>query len=88
MIHLQGGGGGDSITSSTKSKIKIRLVLGAWCLVCFVLVTAYSSVLTSFIMAPDYTILISSLRELIENKEPNPVVVDNLGIIGFIQVKL
>jgi len=81
-----GGGGGDHISSSSKSKIKIRFVLGAWCLVCFVLITAYSSVLTSFIMAPHYKLFISSLRELVENEEANPVIVQNVGIVGFIQV--
>jgi hypothetical protein len=44
----------------------IRFLTGAWCLSCFVLVTAYSSVLVSFLTAPDhiYTPLVNSVNEL------------------------
>jgi hypothetical protein len=44
----------------------IRLLTGAWCLTGFVLVTAYSSVLISFVTAPDsfYMVLINSVYEM------------------------
>ena len=40
---------------SNNQKLGVQLFAGAWCLSCFVLVTAYSSVLISFLTAPDNT---------------------------------
>ena len=46
-------------------KLVIRLMVGAWCFACFVLITAYSSVLISFLTAPDtYKPIINSISEL------------------------
>ena len=46
-------------------QLVIRLLVGAWCLTCFVLITAYSSVLISFLTAPDtYKPIINSINEL------------------------
>ena len=46
-------------------RLIIRFLTGAWCLTCFVIVTAYSSVLVSFLTAPDsYKPLIESVNEL------------------------
>ena len=57
----------------------MQLAMGTWCLMCFVLVTSYSSVLTSFIMAPRYQPLISSINQLAKSKVANPVVINGLG---------
>ena len=53
-------------TMCTSKKLMIRLIIGAWCLLAFVLVTAYQSVLVSFIMAPGIEPpLIKSLSDLV-----------------------
>ena len=41
-------------------KMAIRLAAGTWCLACFILVTAYSSVLVSYIVAPNLKPIIDS----------------------------
>ena len=54
---------------------------GAWCLVSLVLVLAYSSTLTSFIMAPHYKPLVNSIQELAEKLEYiEPIVLKGLGM--------
>ena len=46
-------------------RLAIRIVAGAWCLTCFVLVTAYSSVLISFLTAPEnYKPMVNSINDL------------------------
>jgi len=43
----------------------IRFLTGAWCMTCFVLVTAYSSVLVSFMTAPEiYKSIINPVNDL------------------------
>jgi len=46
------------------SKFVIRLAAGTWCLACFVLVTAYSSVLISFVVAPNLKPIIDSVKDI------------------------
>lgn len=41
-----------------------RLVAGAWCLAAFVLVQAYSGTLTSFILSPNQSPVISSIWDI------------------------
>lgn len=48
----------------SSKKLAIRLVAGAWCLACFVLVTAYSSVLISFIVSPNLKSIINSIHDI------------------------
>ena len=45
-------------------RLAIRIVAGAWCLTCFVLVTAYSSVLISYIVAPNLKPIIDSFDDI------------------------
>ena len=45
-------------------KLAVRFLAGAWCLTCFVLVTAYSSVLISFVTSPNYKPLVNSIYDL------------------------
>lgn len=45
-------------------KVSVRCLAGAWCVTVFLLVTAYCSVLTSFITSPNYKPLINSIRDL------------------------
>ena len=64
----------------------MRLVGGAWCIVAFVLVTAYSSVLTSFITAPHSLPLVETAKDVAEKPNVNPVTVRALGIDFIISV--
>lgn len=68
------------------NKLKMRIAMAAWCLLCFVLVTCYSSVLISFIMAPHYQSLISTVKELAEIENISPVVVRGFAIDKLIPV--
>jgi hypothetical protein len=45
-------------------KLPVRLVAGVWCLSCFVIVTAYSSVLISFIVSPNLKPIVSSIQDV------------------------
>lgn len=45
-------------------KVSVRCLAGAWCVTVFLLVTAYCSVLTSFITSPNYKPLINSIEDL------------------------
>ncbi len=78
-IHI----GGYNLHSKT---LKMRIVIGAWCLMCFFLVISYSSVLISFIMAPHYQPSINNVYELAEKKDINPVVVNGLGADTYISM--
>ena len=80
-IHI----GGYHLHSKT---LKTRIVIGAWCLMCFFLVTSYSSVLISFIMAPHYQPLINNIQDLVvdNKKDINPVVVSGLGADAHISM--
>lgn len=56
-------------------KWKLRLAVGAWLLSAFVLITAYSSVLFSFILAPHFNLLIENVQELAERSDVNAIFV-------------
>ena len=46
-------------------QLAVRFLTGAWCLACFVLVTAYSSVLISFLTASEtYKPIVNSINDL------------------------
>ena len=52
----------------------IRLLGATWCLGCFFLATAYSSVLLSFLLAPDtYKPIINSINELPFKRDIQPL---------------
>lgn len=53
--------------TSRDQKLIIRFLAGAWCTACFVLVTAYSSVLISFVTSPNYKPMIHSLHDIPKN---------------------
>jgi len=58
------GGAANSAIGNTR-KLFIRFLTGAWCLTCFVLITAFSSVLVSFLTAPEpYKPIINSVNDL------------------------
>ena len=68
----------------------IRLLGATWCLGCFVLATAYSSVLLSFLLAPDtYKPIINSINELPFKRDIQPTVTKDLvaDVIFKVQVK-
>ena len=44
--------------------LSIRVLAGAWCLSCFVLITAYSSVLISYIISPNLKPVIDSVYDI------------------------
>ena len=84
VLHTSIYIGGYNLHSKT---LKTRIVIGAWCLMCFFLVTSYSSVLISFIMAPHYQPLINNVYDLADNKKDiNPVVVSGLGADAYISL--
>lgn len=55
--------------SSLSQKLAIRILAGAWCISCFILITAYSSVLISFVTSPYYKPLINSIYDFPKNAE-------------------
>ncbi len=75
-------------TLGLRKCLKLRLVMGAWCLVSVCLITAYSSVIVSFVMAPHYRPLVDTVKQLAENEDINPLVVKNMGVDIFILVCL
>lgn len=52
----------------------IRFLAGAWCVSCFVLITAYSSVRISFVTSPYYKPIIDSIYDLPQNSSVKLVV--------------
>ena len=64
----------------------MRLISGAWCLSALVLTTAYCSVLTSFIMAPQYKPLVDSVEELADNDKVDLVIQKGLAVDVMIMV--
>ena len=66
-------------------ELGIRLLTGAWGVVGFVIVTAYSSVLISFVTAPDsfYTALTNSVYDL-PNKPHVRLTVENDRFIDIL----
>lgn len=59
--------------------LMIRFLTGVWCLTCFVLVTAYSSVLVSFMTAPEiYKPIINSVNDLPTKRDIKVTVTRNL----------
>lgn len=44
--------------------LAIRILVGTWCLACFILIRAYSSVLTSFIVSPNLKPVIDSIEDI------------------------
>ena len=63
---------------SKNRQLAVRLLAGAWCLACFVLVTAYSSVLVACITAPDkFKPIINSINDLPNKPEVHVVVNKN-----------
>lgn len=70
--NLSSEKGGNYISGS---KWKLRWAVGAWLLSAFVLITAYSSVLFSFILAPQFKPLIRNIQELAERNDVSPVFV-------------
>ena len=47
-----------------------RLLIAAWCLVAIVLVNAYTSSVTSFLMAPRYHVLLDSIDDVEKFSRP------------------
>ena len=72
---------------SKNRQLAIRFVAGAWCLACFVLVTAYSSVLIACITAPDkFKPIINSVNDLPNKPEIQVTVNKNLFLDVLFQV--
>jgi len=72
---------GSLVGSAVKNyrQLAIRIFTGAWCLVGFVLVTAYSSVLISFVTAPDpFKLILNSIGDLLTNHNIKLIVNKNL----------
>lgn len=75
------GGFANGTLGNINRQLTIRFLTGAWCLTCFVLVTAYSSVLVSFMTAPDsYKPIINSVNDL--PAKPNVHITVNKNLIA------
>ena len=62
FVSLGSAAGG--AVGNTRSLV-IRFLTGAWCVTCFVLITAFCSVLVSFLTAPEiYKPIIHSVNDL------------------------
>ena len=73
----------------TAKKLNLRLVIGAcWCFVAFVLLTAYNSVLTSFVSAPHVQPLVETAEDVAQKSHVNPVTIKNKGVDIMITVIL
>lgn len=53
------------------SRLPIRILATVWCLMSFVLVNAYSSTLTAYLMTPRYHPIINSIEDI--PSMPRPV---------------
>lgn len=53
-----------------QSRFPIRLLMSVWCLVSVVLVNAYSSTLTSYLMTPRYHSLVDSVEDIANLSRP------------------
>ena len=74
-------------TVNQRKSLVIRLMVGAWVLSCFVLITAYSSVLISFVTAPDnLKPIIDSFEDLPKNPKIHITTKKSYGIDKTIQV--
>lgn len=62
-----------------EERLTIRIIAGTWCLVCFVLVTSYNSVLISYVTSPNTEPLITSIHDLTNTSHVNLVVDKGLG---------
>lgn len=72
--------------ASRNQKLAIRFLTGAWCVSCFVLVTAYSSVLISFVTSPYYKPLIESVYDI--PKDPNIKITVDRGLFPDLVFKV
>ena len=70
----------------TEKNFKLRLVGGAWCLVGLILVTAYGSVITSFITAPHSEPLVESVKDVAEKSNVKIATMKGLAVDFTISV--
>ena len=65
----------------------IRLVTGSWCILAFVLVTAYQSLLISYLLAPvSLPPIINGMKDLAQRTDVGLVVDNGLGIDALFSV--
>jgi len=84
LIYFIKGGG-----FLASRRLALRLVAGALCILAFVLVTAYQSVLISFILAPGMQPpIISSVTDLAKKPDVHLVVDKGMAIDVFLTVSL
>ena len=69
-------------------KFKLRLLAGVWCLATLIFINYYSSVLTSFITAPNLIPLVGSLEDLATKKDVKLVVPKGVAVDHMISVRL
>ena len=61
--------------------LKIRIFAAAWCMTCFVLVSAYSSVLFSFVMLLHAEPIINSLSDIPNNPAGVKLIMEQGGTL-------
>ena len=68
-------------------RLAIRLVAGSWCLLAFVFVTAYQSVLISYILAPGMEPpIVDSFSDLVNKTDVRLLVEKGLSIDSMLTV--
>ena len=66
----------------------MRLIGGAWCLVALILVTAYCSILTSFLTAPHLLPLVETVEDVAEKAHVNPATIKAWAVDVMISVTI
>lgn len=63
-----------------------RLILAAWCLTAAVFVNSYTSSLLSYLMAPKFSPLISTVKSLAESRDISITVLKHTSVEWFLFV--
>lgn len=77
-------GAGDVIFPS---RLPIRLLASAWCLTAAVLVAAYSSLLTTYLLTPNDAPLINSIYDITKNPDYKLILQEGRSFDIFLSVK-
>lgn len=64
----------------------VCFIVGAWCLAALVIVSAYNSLLTSYILGSNADPLVDSLADLVGNSKVNLVVDKGLAVDVVVSV--
>ena len=68
-------------------KLNVRLLAGTWCLATFIIINFYTSLLTSFTMAPNFKPLVDSIKDLADKENVKLAVPIGSGLDISIMVR-